>query len=134
MKENEKGRRFTRRQVLKMAGATAAGVAASSMVRRFIKPVNIIASEREKPSEAVPMATTEAERKEVAQKLKNASIHYVEISIDGATAKTHDEFRGVNGAFDKAVQGLKNCVEADLCACIASTATKNNWPILCMLT
>ena len=72
--------------------------------------------------------------KEMAQKLKKASIHYVEISIDGATAKTHDEFRGVNGAFDKAVQGLKNCVEADLCACIASTATKNNWPILCMLT
>jgi radical SAM protein with 4Fe4S-binding SPASM domain len=64
--------------------------------------------------------------KEMAQKLKAASIHYVEISIDGATAKTHDAFRGVNGAFDKAVAGLKNCVEADLCACIASTATKNN--------
>ncbi len=64
--------------------------------------------------------------KEMAQKLKKASIHYVEISIDGATAKTHDAFRGVNGAFDKAVEGLKNCVEADLCACIASTATKNN--------
>ena len=64
--------------------------------------------------------------KKMAQKLKKANIHYVEISIDGATAKTHDAFRGVNGAFDKAVEGLKNCVQADLCACIASTATKNN--------
>ncbi len=64
--------------------------------------------------------------KDMAQKLKAAQIHYVEISIDGATAKTHDAFRGVAGAFDKAVEGLKNCVEADLCACIASTATKNN--------
>jgi radical SAM protein with 4Fe4S-binding SPASM domain len=64
--------------------------------------------------------------KETAQKLKKAKIHYVEISIDGATAKTHDAFRGVTGAFAKAVEGLKNCVEADLCACIASTATKNN--------
>lgn len=64
--------------------------------------------------------------KEMAKKLKAANIHYVEISIDGATAKTHDAFRGVDGAFDKAVEGLKNCVEADLCACIASTATKNN--------
>ena len=64
--------------------------------------------------------------KEMVQKLKQAKINYVEISIDGATAKTHDTFRGVTGAFDKAVAGLKNCVEADLCACIATTATKNN--------
>lgn len=64
--------------------------------------------------------------KEMTRKLKEAKIHYVEISIDGATAKTHDAFRGVVGAFDKALQGLKNCVEADLCACIATTATKNN--------
>jgi radical SAM protein with 4Fe4S-binding SPASM domain len=64
--------------------------------------------------------------KEMVQKIKQAKINYVEISIDGATAKTHDTFRGVTGAFDKAVAGLKNCVEADLCACIATTATKNN--------
>ena len=64
--------------------------------------------------------------KENVQKLKQAKVNYVDISIDGATAKTHDEFRGVPGAFDKAVAGLKNCVEADLCVCIATTATKNN--------
>ncbi len=64
--------------------------------------------------------------KENVKKLKQAGVHYVEISIDGATAKTHDAFRGVQGAFDKAVAGLKNCVNADLCACIASTATKSN--------
>jgi radical SAM protein with 4Fe4S-binding SPASM domain len=64
--------------------------------------------------------------REMAKKLKEAKIHYVEISIDGATAETHDTFRGVPGAFDKAVAGLKNCVAEDLCACIATTATKNN--------
>ena len=64
--------------------------------------------------------------REMARKLKQAKIHYVEISIDGASAKTHDTFRGVSGAFDKAVTGLKNCVAEDLCACIATTATKNN--------
>jgi radical SAM protein with 4Fe4S-binding SPASM domain len=64
--------------------------------------------------------------KENVQKLKQAQINYVEVSIDGATAQTHDSFRGVPGAFDKAVAGLKNCVEADLCACIATTATKSN--------
>jgi radical SAM protein with 4Fe4S-binding SPASM domain len=64
--------------------------------------------------------------KETVRKLKQAKINYVEVSIDGATAQTHDSFRGVPGAFDKAVTGLKNCVEADLCACIATTATKGN--------
>jgi radical SAM protein with 4Fe4S-binding SPASM domain len=64
--------------------------------------------------------------KETVQKLKAAKVNYLDISIDGACAETHDEFRGVPGAFDKAIAGLKNCVEADLCVCIATTATKNN--------
>jgi radical SAM protein with 4Fe4S-binding SPASM domain len=64
--------------------------------------------------------------KENVQKLKQAKINYVEISIDGATAQTHDAFRGVPGAFEKALAGLKTCVKADLCACIATTATKSN--------
>ena len=64
--------------------------------------------------------------KENAVKLKEAGVNYVDISIDGATAKTHDDFRGVPGAYDKAVAGLKNCVEADICACIATTVGKNN--------
>ena len=64
--------------------------------------------------------------KENVKKLKQAQINYVEVSIDGATAQTHDSFRGVPGAFDKAVAGLRNCVEADLCVCIATTATKSN--------
>ena len=64
--------------------------------------------------------------KENVQKLKQAKINYVEVSIDGATAETHDSFRGVPSAFDKAVAGLKKCVEEDLCVCIATTATKSN--------
>ena len=64
--------------------------------------------------------------KENVRKLKQAKINYVEVSIDGSTAETHDSFRGVPSAFIKAVEGLKNCVEADLCACIATTATKSN--------
>jgi radical SAM protein with 4Fe4S-binding SPASM domain len=64
--------------------------------------------------------------KEMVRKLKQAKVHYVEVSIDGATAETHDTFRGVSGAFEKAVTGLRNCVAEDLCACIATTATKNN--------
>ncbi len=64
--------------------------------------------------------------KENVWKLKQAKINYVEVSIDGATANTHDSFRGVPSAFSKAVAGLKNCAEVDLCVCIATTATKSN--------
>ena len=60
------------------------------------------------------------------KKLKEAGINYVEVSIDGATAQTHDSFRGIPSAFERAIVGLKNCVEEDLCACIATTATKSN--------
>ncbi|MCW4024345.1 MAG: radical SAM protein [Candidatus Bathyarchaeota archaeon] len=64
--------------------------------------------------------------KENVQKIKDAKVNYIDISIDGATAKTHDDFRGVPGAFEKAIVGLKNCVEADICTCIATTVGKNN--------
>lgn len=64
--------------------------------------------------------------KEVARRLKEVDVNYVEISLDGATAKTHDEFRGIPEAFDKTIDGIKNCVEADLYTGIATTATKLN--------
>lgn len=64
--------------------------------------------------------------RENVRRLKQVGVHYVEVSIDGATARTHDSFRGVPGAFEKAVLGIRNAVEEDLCACIASTATKSN--------
>ncbi len=64
--------------------------------------------------------------KENVAKIKEAKVNYIDVSIDGACAKTHDDFRGVLGTFDKAIAGLKNCVEADLCVCIATTVGKNN--------
>ena len=63
---------------------------------------------------------------ETVQKLKDIGLHYVEVSLDGADAKTHDFFRGKLGAFDQTLQGLKNCLNEDICTCIAVTATKNN--------
>ncbi|MCL2477210.1 radical SAM protein [Candidatus Bathycorpusculum sp.] len=64
--------------------------------------------------------------KEITTKIKQAQVNYIDISIDGASAKTHDDFRGVPGAFDGAIAGLKNCIEADICTCIATTVGKNN--------
>ena len=63
---------------------------------------------------------------ENVRKLKNIGVHYVEVSVDGSTAETHDYFRGQVGAFDLTLQGLKNCMNKDICTCIAITGTKNN--------
>ncbi|MBC7130814.1 radical SAM protein, partial [Candidatus Bathyarchaeota archaeon] len=64
--------------------------------------------------------------REVARKLKKVGLNYVEISIDGSQPETHDGFRGINGAFELAIRGLKNCVDEGLCASVAVTATKGN--------
>jgi radical SAM protein with 4Fe4S-binding SPASM domain len=63
---------------------------------------------------------------ENVKKIKEARVNYIDVSIDGASAKTHDDFRGVPGTFERALEGLKNCVDADLCVCIATTVGKNN--------
>jgi SynChlorMet cassette radical SAM/SPASM protein ScmF len=35
---------------------------------------------------------------------------FISVSLDGASASTHDPFRGVKGCFDKAVQGIRSLV------------------------
>lgn len=46
--------------------------------------------------------------REAAEKLKALGVNYVGISLDGI-GERNDMFRGVKGAFDAAVQGIRNC-------------------------
>ena len=64
--------------------------------------------------------------REIAKKLKESGLEYVEISIDGKDAPNHDGFRGVQGMFERSVEGIKNCVAEELYTCIATTPTKQN--------
>ncbi len=64
--------------------------------------------------------------KDKAKKIKDAGINYVEISIDGATPKVHNEFRGVPKAFEKAMEGVKNCIEEGIDTCIATVLHRDN--------
>src|SRR5215472_11964412 len=45
---------------------------------------------------------------DVAQRIKETGIKRVSISLDGADAATHDLFRGILGAFEAAIYGMKN--------------------------
>jgi len=60
-----------------------------------------------------------------AQKMKDAGVQYVEVSLDGFE-KTHDEFRGIPGAWKRAVEGIKNSVKVGLDTGVATTATHYN--------
>jgi len=63
---------------------------------------------------------------QIAKKIKEIGIEYVEISLDGANAKTHDKFRGVQGSFGRTLTGIKQCLDAKIFTCLATTVNKNN--------
>lgn len=65
--------------------------------------------------------------KEKAEEMKKAGIQFVQISLDGADAETHNSFRGVPGAFEKTIEGIKNCVKEGFFVNIATTATHYNY-------
>jgi len=64
--------------------------------------------------------------KDNAKRIKDAGVDYVEISVDGATPETHNDFRGVPGAFERAMKGIKNCVEEGVDTCIATVLHRDN--------
>ena len=65
--------------------------------------------------------------REVVKKFKKAGLDFAQISLDGLDPKTHDDFRGVQGSFEKAVQGIKNCIAEGLFIEVATTATHYNY-------
>ena len=65
--------------------------------------------------------------KDMAKKLKEADILYVGVSVDAASSDVHDEFRGLPGSWDKAIQGVKNAMDAGLKTGLRITVNKLNW-------
>ena len=64
--------------------------------------------------------------RESTKRMKDSGIKRLSISLDGATSETHDNFRGVEGAFREALRGAKEAKEADLDFQINTTITKLN--------
>jgi 12,18-didecarboxysiroheme deacetylase len=63
--------------------------------------------------------------KEVAVRLKDFNLSYVGVSIDGGEA-INDKFRGVEGAYRRAMDGIRNCQEAGLKVGLRFTINKHN--------
>ena len=62
----------------------------------------------------------------IAARLKAAGIQRLSISIDGATAESHDRLRAVHGAYAGALSGIAACQEAGLPFQINTTVTRAN--------
>ena len=62
---------------------------------------------------------------QIAAKLKDASLSYIGISLDGPE-QIHDEFRQSKGAFKATLKGIQNCLNAGLRTGLRFTITKTN--------
>ena len=62
----------------------------------------------------------------IAKKLLDCGIKRISISLDGATAESHDRFRKVDGAFDGAVKAMKIAKRVGLEFQVNTTITKTN--------
>ena len=62
----------------------------------------------------------------MAERIRDAGIERVSISLDGADAVTHDGFRGHAGAFDAAMRGLKLLKSLGVSTQINTTVTRHN--------
>ena len=62
----------------------------------------------------------------VAAALKKAGVRRVSVSVDGVSAVTHDRIRGVAGAFEGAVRGLRTLRVAGLSTQVNMTVCRGN--------
>jgi radical SAM protein with 4Fe4S-binding SPASM domain len=62
-----------------------------------------------------------------AKSLKEAGIETVSISLDSHIPEQHDEFRGVNGSWEKAVRAIKALRENGVLVQVNTTVTQQNY-------
>ncbi len=65
---------------------------------------------------------------EIADKIKESGIKRVSISIDGANRESHDNFRQVKGAFDRALKGIFSLKKRGVEFQLNTTITRHNLP------
>ena len=64
---------------------------------------------------------------QAAKRLKEAGIETVSISLDSHIPQQHDEFRGVNGSWEKAVRAIKALREEGVLVQVNTTVTQQNY-------
>lgn len=62
----------------------------------------------------------------LAKNIREAGVERVSISIDGGRRQTHDSFRGIPGAFDKALAGFRRLKKLGISMQLNTTVSKHN--------
>lgn len=62
-----------------------------------------------------------------ARKLKEAGVDTVSISLDSSSPEKHDEFRGVKGSWEKAVNAIKALRKNSILTQVNTTVTRQNY-------
>ena len=60
------------------------------------------------------------------RKFIDSGLEFVQISLDGILPETHDSFRQVNGAWERAVSSINNFVSEEIFVEVATTVTNHN--------
>lgn len=60
------------------------------------------------------------------KKLRDAGVHRISLSLDGAEAKTYDSFRGVPGTFDRLMQAMERIRELGIHLQVNTTMSRHN--------
>lgn len=63
----------------------------------------------------------------IVESLREAGVASVELSLDSADPKSHDRFRGLDGAFRKTLDAVEICSQAGMFTTVATTATTLNY-------
>lgn len=64
--------------------------------------------------------------KNFTAKVKDAGIEFILVSVDSPRPEAHNQFRGREGSWEMATQGIKNCVELGIKVGISTVVTKEN--------
>jgi len=64
---------------------------------------------------------------EIAKRLAKNGLVFAQVSLDSPDPKFHDEFRGVPGAWEKAVRGIRNLKKYGILVEVSMVITKKNY-------
>jgi radical SAM protein len=97
----------------------------NALLREDIFQIIEYAKERGLTVTIAPSTTPHLNRKNI-ERLKEASVDVVAMSIDGPDAESHDSFRGVRGTFDLMVKAARVMDEVGLPFRLLTTVTRFN--------
>lgn len=63
--------------------------------------------------------------KDIIERLEDTNIFHLQVSLDGI-GKTHDQFRGISGSYERSIKAIELLRDADYGVSISSAVTKQN--------